>query len=392
MFTGYTYWSCRMRRDFFLPLRANFLTYMMKKTNLWVVLALFCHLLAAQTPTDTTIYEVAEKLPIPMLSSCQPAQHPGWTEDSIRHCAETQLLSILARNMRYPEEARQKNVEGTVVASFIVEPTGRMSNIHILKDIGSGCGDEALRVLQSLDTAGLRWLPALVQGKPVRMKQALPLRFKLQEALPYYIAASGDTIYTQVESQPGFQGGIDSLLSFVLNRLEYPARYRDSCKTGIIEMALLIRPNGRAEIDNQIDFNNLGMDFQWEALRMVNKTAGLWTPATYDNKPVTTTLPLRALFKSDQPACAAANDKFDQAMILADNGAELAGQNEPEKAIEQWNKALELVPNNTELLYYRGSALLSLNRKEDACKDFNQVKALLGITWFESLRRLVCGW
>lgn len=366
--------------------------YMMKKTNLWVLFALTFNLLTAQTPADTTIYEVAEKLPIPMLVNCQPAQHPDWPEDSIRRCAENQLLSILARNIRYPEEARQKNIEGTVVTSFVVETNGRMSNIKILKDIGSGCGEEAVRVLRALDTAGLRWLPALLHGKTVRMKQALPLRFKLQEALPYYITATGDTIYTQVETQPGFRGGGDSLMSFVLNRLQYPVRYLDSCKTGIIEMALMIRPNGRAEVDNQIDFSNLGMDFQWEALRMINRTAGLWTAATYDGKPVTTTLPLRTLFKSEQPGCATANAKFDQAMILADNGAELAGQNEPEKAIEQWSKALELFPDNTELLYYRGSALLSLNRKEEACKDFNQVKALLGMTWFEPLRRLVCGW
>lgn len=75
----------------------------------------FLQFTVAQTPADTTIYEVAEKLPIPMLAACQPAQHPGWTEDSIRRCAETQLLSILSRNMRYPEEARQKNIEGTAI-------------------------------------------------------------------------------------------------------------------------------------------------------------------------------------------------------------------------------------------------------------------------------------
>lgn len=370
----------------------HFRTYKMKKTSLWVLFALAWNLLSAQTPADTTLYEVAEKLPFPLLASCQPQQHPGWTEDSVRRCAESQLLGILSRNIRYPEEARQKNIEGTVVASFVVETNGRMSNIHILKDIGSGCGDEALRVLQALDTAGLRWMPAVNQGKPVRMKQALPLRFKLQEALPYYISQAGDTLYTTVDTDAGFKGGLDSLLAFVLNRLEYPARYRDSCKTGIIEMALIIRPDGRVEVENQLDFKNLGMDFQWQALRMVNRSAGLWIPATYDSRPVATTLPLRALFKSDAPACAGANEKFDRAMILADNGAEFAGQNQPDKAVEAWDKALELDPDNTELLYYRGTALLSLDRKDDACKDFNRVKAILGISWFEQLRRLVCGW
>lgn len=351
-----------------------------------------CCSLAAQTPVDTTIYEVAEKLPIPLLASCQPGQHPDWPEDSIRRCAETQLLGIVARNIHYPEEARQKNIEGTVVTSFIVEPNGRMSNIHILKDIGSGCGEEAVRVLKALDEAGLRWQPALHAGKTVRMKQALPLRFKLQEALPYYVSNTGDTLYSEVDAQPGFRGGVDSLIAFVINRLEYPPAYRDSCKTGVIEMALIIRPDGRAEIENQLDFNNLGMDFQWQAHRMVNRTAGMWIPAQYKGKPVSTTLPLRALFKSESAACKETNERFDRAMVLADEGADLVNTNNSEMAIEKWNQALRLLPDNTELLYYRGSAYLGLKRNEDACRDFNRIKELLGTTWFESLRRLVCGW
>lgn len=346
---------------------------------------------AQSAQPDTTVYEVAETLPIPLLAKCVPSLHPEWTEDSIRRCAESQLLTLLATNIRYPEEAREKNIEGTVVTSFIVEPTGRISNIQVLRDIGGGCGPEAARVLSALDEAGLRWRPAKLKGKNVRMKQALPLRFKLQEALPYYISAGNDTIYTQVDSLPDFPGGIDSLILFVTRHLEYPPAYRDSCKTGVIEMALVILPDGKVKIDNQLDFSNLGMDFQWQAVRMANRTSGRWKPAIYQGKPVMTTLPLRALFKSDRPGCASVNANFDQAMLLADEGAALAEKNEAEKAIEKWNTALQLLPDNTELLYYRGSALLNLNRKEAACQDFSRVKNLLGVTWFEQLRRIVCG-
>ena len=364
----------------------------MRKTLIAIFVLLLSQLGKTQTPVDTTIYTVAETMPLPLLARCQPAQHPDWPADSIRRCAESQLLAIVAKNIQYPEEARQKNIEGTVVTSFVVEVNGRISHIEVLKDIGGGCGIEAARVLAALDDAGLRWMPAMYQGKPVRMKQALPLKFKLQEALPYYIGTAGDSIYTSVDSLPEFQGGMDSLMSFVLNRLEYPNTYRDSCKTGVIEMALIIRPDGRVVVDNQLDFSNLGSDFQWQALRMVNRSAGMWKPAIYKNKPVATTLPLRALFKSDRPGCKTANDTFDQAMVLADEGASLAGKNETEKSIEKWNQALALQPDNTELLYYRGSAYLSLNKKEEACQDFNRVKSILGVVWFEQLRRLVCGW
>jgi TonB family protein len=364
-----------------------------KITLTGIFVALFAGFLAAQpAATDTTIYEFAERMPYPLLKSCNPATHPGWTDDSIRRCAEVQLLAMLSQNIRYPEEARQNNTEGTVVVSFVVEPNGRMTQYKMLKDIGNGCGDEALRVLKALDTIGLRWQPGLREGKPVRMRQSLPLRFKLQEALPYYVSADGDTIFTSYDTDPMFKGGIDSLINYLLTRLQYPSAHVDSCKTGVIEMSLLLYDDGSLEVDNQIDFMNLGPDFQWEALRLANRTEGLWIPAQYDGQPVTTILPLRVLFKSKQPACAAANDRFDRATLLADEGAVFYEQQKQEEASKKWTEALALLPNNTEWLYYRGTAFLNQNRREDACKDFNQVKQILGITWFEGVRRLVCGW
>jgi hypothetical protein len=342
--------------------------------------------------SDTTIYEITDVPAYALMASCDPARHSAWPLDSIRRCAEGQLLSILSNNIRYPAEAADANIQGTVVTSFVVELNGRMSNFKMLKDIGGGCGPEAIRVLKAFDEAGLRWQPALLNGKPVRMRQSLPLRFRLQEALPYYLGEKGDTVYTQLDVAPAFRWGMDSLASFALNRLEYPARQLDSCKTGVIEMSLLIRPDGSLTVDNQLDFNSLGFDFQWQAIRLANQTNGLWTPAQYKNKPVATTQPLRVLFKSDKRACAAANKRFDQAMILADEGAMLLEKDQPDAAIAKWTEALKLQPNNAEILYYRGSAYLNQNKRDEACKDFNRIKELMGTTWFEPLRRLFCGW
>ncbi len=344
------------------------------------------------TDSDTTIYNVAEQMPYPLLKSCRPDLHTGWTEDSVRRCAEIQLLTILSQNIRYPEEARKNNKEGTVVVTFVVEPEGKMSNYQILKDIGDGCGAEALRVLQALEEVGLRWQPAKREGKVVRMRQSMPLRFKLQEALPYYVDEQGDSIYTSYDTAPEFRGGMDSLVSFALNQLQYPPDFADSCKTGVIEMSLIIWNDGSVQVENQLDFSNLGSEFQFQALRLVNRTEGYWTPAQYQGKAVTTTLPFRVLFKSDRKGCAAANAQFDKATILANEGATFFEQEKPDEAIRKWTEALALQPDNTEWLYYRGTALLNTDHKEEACKDFNRVKEILGITWFEAVRKLVCGW
>ncbi len=349
----------------------------------------------AQTPvvTDTTIYEVAESLPYPLFKTCFPDKRPSWTVDSMRRCGEMNLLGMLSANMRYPVEAQENGIQGTVVLSFVVEPSnGRISNLGLLKDIGGGCGQEAIRVLKALDEVGMRWAPAMQGGSPIRVRHSLPMRFKLKEALPYFISEKGDTIYTNYDAEPSFKPGLDSLINFVVNRLDYPAGWEDSCKTGVIEMSLLIDKRGRLQVEDVLDFNNLGLDFQWEAMRLANKMNGMWQPAIYQEKSVTASSPLRVVFKSDEQSCKTANDVFDRTMVLADEGSVLAATDKPDEAISKWTEALKLQPDNCEILYYRGTTLLNQNRREDACKDFARIKEILGITWFEDVKRLVCGW
>ena len=80
-------------------------------------------------------------------------------------------------NVEYPEQARTAEVEGTVYASFCIDKDGSVSNITILKDIGYGCGDEVVKMLQSMP----RWKPARVRGKNVRSEFNLPVTFTLSD-------------------------------------------------------------------------------------------------------------------------------------------------------------------------------------------------------------------
>lgn len=340
---------------------------------------------------DTTIYDIVDVQPIPVIAGCFKNQPANWTRDSLRKCAENQLLVILSSNIRYPEAARQKNTKGQVVLSYVIEPNGKVSNIGLLKDIGDGCGAEAIRVMKALQNAGLYYLPAIRGADTVRYRQHLPVRFKLEDPLPYYINPAGDTVYTVLNTGPVFRGGLDSLAKYSLNQLKYPAGQDSTCLAGIIEMSLLIRPDGAVKIDNVIDFNNLGMDFQFEAIRLANRTIGMWKPAMYQGKPVTTTQPLRVVFESENAVCKLINLDFEKAILLANEGADLMDKKQADAAIEKWNAALSIQPKNTEWLYYRGTALLNMNRQEDACKDFSRIKEILGITWFENMRKIACG-
>jgi protein TonB len=85
------------------------------------------------------------------------------------------LYAYIARNIVYPEAAKKEKIEGQVYVSFIVEKDGQVSSVKLLRDIGGGCGEEAIRVVKSMP----KWKPGTQRGKPVRVQYHIPLHFIL---------------------------------------------------------------------------------------------------------------------------------------------------------------------------------------------------------------------
>ncbi|MEK7253998.1 MAG: TonB family protein, partial [Bacteroidota bacterium] len=89
---------------------------------------------------------------------------------------DAEMLKFLYGNLRYPANARENGVEGTVVVKFIVEKDGSISSPEIARGIGGGLDQEALKAVQKMN--GM-WSPGMQRGRPVRVQFNLPLRFKL---------------------------------------------------------------------------------------------------------------------------------------------------------------------------------------------------------------------
>ena len=86
------------------------------------------------------------------------------------------LITYLQENLKYPERAQKANVNGRVFVSFIVSKTGEVSDVKILKGIGFGADEEAVRVVQNMP----RWEPAMQSGKVVNVRFNLPINFALE--------------------------------------------------------------------------------------------------------------------------------------------------------------------------------------------------------------------
>ncbi|RVU01731.1 TonB family protein [Mucilaginibacter limnophilus] len=81
----------------------------------------------------------------------------------------------LGRNIRYPAEARNKKIAGRVFLNFIVEKDGSLSDIKVMRGIGGGCDEEAMRVLKNSP----KWTPGKQNGKVVRVQYTVPIQFDL---------------------------------------------------------------------------------------------------------------------------------------------------------------------------------------------------------------------
>lgn len=82
----------------------------------------------------------------------------------------------LAKNIEYPQLARESGIQGTVYLTFVVEKNGSVTDVRILRGIGGGCDEEALRVVKAMP----KWKPGKQRGKPVRVQFQMPIRFTLQ--------------------------------------------------------------------------------------------------------------------------------------------------------------------------------------------------------------------
>ncbi len=85
------------------------------------------------------------------------------------------FYAYVGKNMKYPAQARRMGIEGKVYITFVVGKDGALTDIQVLKGIGAGCDQEAIRVLSGAP----KWKPGKQRGRPVRVRMQLPIIFKL---------------------------------------------------------------------------------------------------------------------------------------------------------------------------------------------------------------------
>ncbi|MHA7128332.1 energy transducer TonB [Algoriphagus namhaensis] len=109
-----------------------------------------------QAQSTETIYEEVDQMP----------QYPGGMEG---------LTKYMVKNLKYPESAKSKSIQGTVMVTFVVQKDGTVSQAELLRGIGAGCDEEALRIVNGMEP----WTAGVKDGEKVNTRLVLPIKFAL---------------------------------------------------------------------------------------------------------------------------------------------------------------------------------------------------------------------
>ena len=261
---------------------------------------------ALSPAADDSLYKLCEMI---------PDQWPEYAGE-----AES-LVKYLSSNLQYPLSARMIGVQGKVYVRFIVHTDGHLSSAQIVKAIGAGCDEEALRVVKSMP----KWKPALKHNRPVMAAVNLPINFTLKsfEEDPN-AQVINDTLYIKdkthdyaitedenknamimgknrdvkdfqaIEKMPEYYGGIDEMYRFLGENIKYP---RSAVKQGIqgrVFVNFIVEADG--SITNVKVLSGIGSGCDEEAVRVV-KSMPKWKPGQADGKNIRVNLTLPITFK-----------------------------------------------------------------------------------------------
>ena len=233
-------------------------------------------------PSNDSIYQIVDEMP----------QFPG---------GEAAMMKFVANNVKYPQEAKDKEIDGRVFVSFVVEKDGSVSNVKVMRGIGGGCDEEAVRVISAMP----KWKPGIKDGKPVRVSYMMPLTFKLSDGQPTKPAQKADGnnpnmkpdkngVYQIVEEMPQYPGGEKALMEYIAKNLTYPQEARDKGVEGRVFIGMVIEKDG--SVSNVKVLRGISQECDAEAVRVISSLPK-WKPGKMKGEPVQVSYQIPIFFK-----------------------------------------------------------------------------------------------
>jgi TonB family protein len=198
------------------------------------------------------------------------------------------FYAYIQQNIIYPINAVKQRMEGKVFVGFVVEKDGSLTNIKILRGVSPEIDAEAGRVISDSPN----WLPGLQNGLVVRVQYVIPITFKLPppEILKEQLLMDSlrnvsfdQKIFTAVEQEPTFPGGLDKFYMFLQHNIRYPYEAVKYKVQGKVFVSFVIEKDGSLT-DIKV-LRGIGSGCDEEAVRVVS-ICPKWNPGMQNGRPV----------------------------------------------------------------------------------------------------------
>jgi TonB family protein len=258
----------------------------MKKSAFLLLLLLF----------NISLFAQNEESGMPIFPTCDTTV----SQEEAKMCTEQKLLKYINNNLVYPSISRESGVEGLVVVRYIVTAKGEIMNVEVIKGIGGGCDEEAIRIIESMNKNLGKWTPAKTNGKPISIRFNLPIRFKLpQDNMPKVSTLNGEPIYSIVEKAPSLlqcdNKTIETkqkicteqrVIEYILEHFQFPEKAINKRIKGIENIELVVTKSGK--ITSIAVKGGLGLDCRDELIRVIktmdDNDSIEWMPAQQNGK------------------------------------------------------------------------------------------------------------
>ena len=226
-----------------------------------------------EEPEEQTIFEVVENMP----------DFPG---------GQAALMQYLAKNIKYPTIAQENGTQGQVIAQFVIQADGTLSDLKIVKSVDPLLDAEAMRVIKEMP----KWQPGKQRGIAVATRVTVPIRFRLMDSDSAPSTDSNknqeNTIFDVVEHAPEFPGGMEACLKYMYKNIKYPAVAMEAGIQGQVVIQIVIDKDGKIH-DPKI-VRGVSPELNAEAVRVISNMPQ-WIPGKQKGKNVATrfTLPVR---------------------------------------------------------------------------------------------------
>ena len=179
------------------------------------------------------------------------------------------MMHFIQSHIEIPEEVSETGINGRVFVQFVVNKQGKVIHPKVLKGIGKGCDEAALKLVNFFPIMS----PAVKDGNIVDVYYTLPITFKVEPEL----------VLSFVEKIPQFPGGQYQLMKFISDNIRYTEETKKMKFKDKLVIQFIVTKDGKVEKPTII--KSLGKQIDDEAIRVVNSFPA-WIPGEQNGHPV----------------------------------------------------------------------------------------------------------